>query len=125
MRIVHDDDYDPRDEEVRPSLRAVYSAPVDESYWLRLERRIMARIQKEAAREWWSYFPGWLRVGLAAAAIAVLVAGAAAWQTRQAQENVAYRELLDPPVELPILTETRMTPNARTREATLRYLITR
>jgi len=126
MNIVHDDDRDPRDDELKVSLSAVYAAPASgESYWAALERRIMARIRSEAAREWWSYFPGWVRVGLAAAAVASLVSGVAAWETRQAQEDVAYRELLDPPVELPILTETRTAPNAKTREATLRYLISR
>jgi hypothetical protein len=124
MNIVRDDDRDPRDEEVQASLRAAFAAPVEESYWAGLERRIMARIQREAAREWWSYFPGWVRVGLAAAAIALFIAGVAAWRTREVQETIAYRELLTPS-ELPVLTETFRAdrPNAKTREATLRYLL--
>jgi len=126
MNIVHVDDRDPRDDELKVALGVVYAAPASESYWAALERRIMARIRSEAAREWWSYFPGWVRVGLAAAAVVLLVSGVAAWKTRQAQESVAYRELFDPPVELPILTETPRRPaNARTREATLRYLMSR
>ena len=126
MNIVRDDDRDPRDQEMHSALRALYGAPADESYWAALERRIMARIQSEAAREWWSYFPSWVRVGLAAAAVALLVAGFAAWRTRETQESVAYRQLLDAPVELPILSEKlRDQPNAKTREATLRYLIRR
>jgi hypothetical protein len=126
MRIVRDDDRDFRDDELHASLHSVYAAPAEESYWVALERRIMARIQTESAREWWSYFPGWVRSGLVAASIAVLVAGYAAWRTREAQEDVAYRELLDAPSELPVLTESaRSAPNARTREATLRYLMTR
>jgi anti-sigma-K factor RskA len=127
MNILRDDDdRDPRDDEWSASLRAAYAAPADESYWAALERRIMARIQREAAREWWSYFPGWVRIGLAAAAITLLAAGVAAWRTRLSQERVAYRELLEAPTELPILTEKfRDHPDARTREATLRYLIAR
>ena len=126
MNIVHDDDRDPRDQEVETALRQVYAAPREESYWASLERRIMTRIQSEAAREWWSYFPSWVRVGLAAAAVALLVAGFTAWRTRETQEHLAYRQLLDAPVELPLLSEKlRDQPNAKTREATLRYLIRR
>jgi hypothetical protein len=127
MNIVRDDDGDFRDDELHASLRGVYAAPAEESYWAALERRIIARIHSEASREWWSYFPGWVRSGLVAAGIAVLVAGYAAWRTREAAEDVAYRELLDTPSELPILMESARSsaPNARTREATLRYLITR
>ena len=125
MNIVRDDD-ESRDEELHASLSAIYTVPLAESYWAALERRIMARIQKEAAREWWSYFPGWVRVGLAAAAVALFVAGFAAWRIRESQERMAYHELLDSPNELPVLTERLRTgPNARTREATLRYLIKR
>jgi cytochrome c-type biogenesis protein CcmH/NrfG len=126
MKIVRDDDPEFRDDELHGSLRGLYVAPAEESYWASLERRIMARIQNEGVREWWSYFPGWVRTGLVAASIAVLIAGYAAWRTREAAEDVAYRELLDTPSELPILTESaRSAPNARTRDATLRYLITR
>jgi anti-sigma-K factor RskA len=125
MNIVRDDD-ESRDDELHAFLSALYSAPASESYWATLERRIMARIQKEAAREWWSYFPGWVRVGLAAAAVALFAAGFAAWRIRESQERMAYHELLDAPAELPVLTERfRTEPNARTREATLRYLIKR
>ncbi len=126
MKIVREDDREHRDDELHAALRAEYTAPAGESYWAALERRIMARIQSQVAREWWSYFPGWVRIGLAAAAIALFVAGFAAWRTREAQEQMAYRELLDTPSELPILTETfRDGPNARTREATLRGLLSR
>ncbi len=124
MNILRDDERDPRDDEWRGALRADLAAPASESYWALLERRIMARIGAETAREWWSYFPAWSRIGLAAAALALAVAGAAAWQTRKAQERVAYHELLDTPSEFPILTETSGDgPTAQTREATLRYLI--
>jgi hypothetical protein len=125
MKIVHDDERDPRDDELHASLRSVYQAPAAESYWAFLERRIMARIGAEAAREWWSYFPAWSRVGLAAAALATLVAGAAAWQTKKEQERVALQELFDVPSELPIVETSGAEPDARRREATLRYLITR
>jgi hypothetical protein len=123
MNIIRDDERDARDDDVQAGLRAVYAAPAAESYWAMLERRIMARVTAEGRREWWSYFPAWSRVGLAAAALALLVASAAAWQTQRAQERVAVQEVLDIPSELPILETSRAEPNARRREATLRFLI--
>jgi hypothetical protein len=124
MNIVHDDDRDPRDDELHVALRAEYGRPADASYWAFLERRIMARITSDGAREWWSWFPAWSRAGLAAAALALAVAGVAAWQTRKAQDRVAWQELLDSPSEMPLI-ESAGGERTRQREATLRYLITR
>ena len=124
MNIVHDEDRDPRDDELHAALRVEYSRPADTSYWTFLERRIMARITAEGTREWWSYFTEWSRAGLAAAALALLVAGVAAWQTRKAQDLVAWHELLESPSEMPMI-ESAGGERASRREATLRYLITR
>jgi hypothetical protein len=124
MNIVKDDDRDHRDDELNAALRAEYGPPGEGSYWAFLERRIMARITSEGTREWWSYFPSWSRVGMAAAALALLVAGVAAWQTRKAQDFAAWQELLDSPMEMPII-ESAGGERTRQREATLRYLITR
>jgi len=122
MNIVHDDDRDFRDDELHAALRAEYSHAPEESYWAFLERRIMARITTEGAREWWSHFPAWSRAGLAAAALALAAAGVAAWQTRKAQDLVAWQELLESPNEMPMIESAR-GERARQREATLRYLI--
>lgn len=119
MSDIHDD---VRDDELQSALRAEYAAPADRSYWAFLERRIMARISAETAREWWSYFPAWSRAGLAAAALALLVAGVAAWQTRKAQELVAWHELLETPNEMPMI-ESAGADRATRREATLQYLM--
>jgi hypothetical protein len=126
MNIVHDDDLDPRDEELHGVLRAEYSRPAESSYWAFLERRIMARITADGAREWWSYFPSWSRAGLAAAALALAVAGVAAWQTRAAatQEVAEWQELLESPDEMPMI-ESAGRERDRQRDSTLRYLITR
>ena len=123
MKLIQGDGHEWTDDEVQRALRARYAAPAD-SYWTGLEPRILERIRAESVREWWSYFPGWVRYGLAAAAAAILVAGVASWQTRAAQERMAYRELIDSPTEVPILSET-MPPPQREREQTLRYLLTR
>lgn len=124
MKIVHDDDRDFRDDLLHAALRVEYGRPAADSYWTFLERRIMARITAEGTREWWSYFPAWSRAGLAAAALALLAAGVAAWQTRQTQELVAWQELLESPVEMPII-ESAGGERANRREATLRYLISK
>jgi hypothetical protein len=116
------------DDDVREALRAHYAPPREESYWNALERTVMARIQSDTAvaREWWSHFGAWARVGVAAAAAALLVASAAAWRTRVERERMAYRELLDTPSTLPILSETLGSDSTTTaRNATLRYLLMR
>lgn len=124
MNIVHDDERDPRDEELRAALRVEYHSPDGSSYWAFLERRIMARITAEGSREWYSHFPAWSRVGLAAAALALASAGIAAWQTRKTQDLVAWQELLESPTEMPMIESAGGERTSR-REATLRYLITR
>ena len=63
-----------RDDAVTTALREAYRAPADEGYWAALERRIMLAIEEQDA--WWSVPDRWVRVGLAAAAAVILVAGA-------------------------------------------------
>jgi hypothetical protein len=86
----------------------------------------MSRILAEGVttREWWSYFRGWARIGIAACIAAAAIASVAAWRTREASNRVAYEELLGLPASAPILTETmgNETTDAK-REATLRYLL--
>ncbi|HEX7121132.1 MAG TPA: hypothetical protein VF178_02090 [Gemmatimonadaceae bacterium] len=116
---------DERDDEVRNGLRGLYAPPTAVSYWVMLERRIMARITAEGRREWWAYFPAWSRIGLAAAALALLVAGIAAWQTQKAQERVALQELFEAPADLPVLETLGAESRQLRREQTLRYLLER
>jgi anti-sigma-K factor RskA len=124
MKIVRGDGRGWGDDEVQAALRSHYASPTDESYWSTMERRIMTAVGAEMPREWWSWFPGWVRAGLSVAACAVLVAGVATWQVREAQEEVAVKQLEGGPDELPILTETVGADSAATaRAATLRYLI--
>ena len=125
MNIVRGDSREWSDDEVQDALRAVYAPPSDESYWRTLERGILSRVTAEGMREWWSYFPGWGRIGIAAAAAILVLSSIAAWHTRAAQARVAYEQLLGTPADLPVLSETgNGEPSATTREATLRYLIT-
>ncbi len=128
MTIVRGDnrerqDDDSRDEDVAGALRHLYAAPTDDSYWNTLERRIMQAVAAERAREWWSYFPGWVRLGVSAAAAAALVAALASWHTRTTQERMAFEELMGAQNEIPLLTESDRSERSAEREATLRYLI--
>jgi hypothetical protein len=128
MNVGPSDRHSVSDDEVREALRAHYAPPRDVSYWTALERSVMARIQSDSAiaREWWSHFGAWARVGVAAAAAALLIASAAAWRSRVERERMAYRELLDTPSTLPILSETLGSDSTATaRNATLRYLLMR
>jgi hypothetical protein len=124
MKLVHGDGPEWHEDDVQRALVSHYRAPADESYWGRLEHSIMSRVRGDTVRDWWAWFPEWVRLGVVAAAAAILVAAIAAWQTRAAQERMAYREILDAPTEIPILTE-RTAPVERDRDQTLRYLLSR
>jgi hypothetical protein len=130
-------------------LRRTYAAPDDLDYWTRLERRVMAGVSGSAdaltSAEWWQPFAGWVRMGLAAAGLAAIVAGAALMQSRAAEGSAAYAAVLDAPVALPALQASAREPRshaggarndpqlqrrleteaeaARAREATLRFVI--
>ncbi|HVZ48369.1 MAG TPA: hypothetical protein VG916_06275 [Gemmatimonadaceae bacterium] len=62
-----------RDDALTAALRAIYRRPTSEAYWAALEGRIMARIDESEA--WWSVSDRWVRIGLAAPAAKLLVAG--------------------------------------------------
>ena len=123
MKIIPGNNHEWSDDELQRTLQSRYAAPHDESYWAAFERTVMERVRAETAREWWSYFPGWVRVGLAAAAAAIVVASVASWQARAAQDRMAYRELFDASTEVPVVSE-RLVPPHQEREQTLRYLLT-
>lgn len=125
MKLIHGNSPSPEADDaiVQRALAAHYAAPTDPSYWERLEAQILSRVGADSAREWWSWFPGWVRYGVVAAAAAALMAVAASWQTRVAQERLAYRELLETPTEIPLLSERALPPD-RDRSQTLRYLLT-
>lgn len=123
MKIVRGNSPEWSDAELQEALASHYTPHLDESYWVGLEARILQRIRLDQGREWWSWFPGWVRLGVAAAAAAAVLASAAAWQTRVSHNRIAYRELMETPVEVPIYSE-RLAPVDKDREHTLRYLLT-
>ncbi len=124
MNSIRGDDRDMHDDEITGALRGMYAAPTDDSYWTALERRIIDAVAAERAREWWSWFPGWVRMGLTAAAAAALIAALASWQTRELQQRMAVDRLIGTPSDIPLLTESDRGERGAEREATLRYLIT-
>jgi hypothetical protein len=106
-------------------LRDAYASPEDPAYWDRLEARILARLQP--AQGWtvdgWSVaFGAWARAGLAAACVAVLAAGLAAWTSRNTEARVAYETVLEGPTAVPVLTNSRFI-NVSVQEATERYVL--
>lgn len=62
-----------RDDALTAALRAIYHRPVGEAYWAGLERQIMARIDE--SETWWTVPDRWMRAGLIAAGVTLLVAG--------------------------------------------------
>jgi hypothetical protein len=83
-----------RDDELTRELRAIYAAPTDAAWWAGLEQRVLARI--DAVDEWWTVPERWLRAGLVAAGIAVIVAGALIMRAQTQVTQMAYETVVDP-----------------------------
>ena len=127
MNDVPNEDRDELPQAMRSALRDIYAPPAHPGYWEMLETRILARVRREVALAWWSHFPNWMRAGLAAAAAAILLVGLVWFQDRQSEQRMAEDRLLQPLIdEVPVLIETMADePNRTTRDATLRYVISR
>ena len=127
MKIERNTPVEPGDEEVTRVLRDVYASPAaNASYWDTLESRIMARIANAGeSLEWWGVFDGWVRVGLAAAVLAGVLAGGALLRARETQERVAYEAVMESASVIPIAgpTVARGPGGRNTRDATLRSLM--
>lgn len=83
-----------RDDALTTELRAVYAAPKDEGYWTAFERRIMLAIEEHDA--WWTMPDRWVRVGLAAAAAALVIAGGLFLRAQaQLDRTVAYEAITE------------------------------
>lgn len=111
------------DDTTMRTARELYRSSAGDLYWRGLESRIMARITAAQA-EWWSFFGGWVRVGLAAAAVAAVIAGAALARTRDAQARIAYEAAMEAASGVPVAGPVSARASGRdTREATLRYVM--
>ena len=128
MKIERNTPDEPGDEELTRVLRDVYASPAaNASYWDTLETRIMARIATAGeAPEWWGVFDGWVRVGLAAALLAGVLAGSALLRAREAQERLAYEAVMESASVIPIAgPNLARGPGRAARDATLRSLMSR
>jgi hypothetical protein len=127
MKLERDTPREPGDEEVTRVLRDLYASPAaNASYWDTLESRIMARIGHAGESiEWWGAFDGWVRVGLAAAVLAGVVAGAALLRERETRDRLAYEAVMESASVIPVAgpTMARGPGRGTNRDATLRSLM--
>ncbi len=109
-----------RDDDLTRELRVIYVAPSEASWWAGLEQRINARIDAAvAAEEWWTVPERWLRVGLVAAGLAVIVAGALIMRSQTQVAHMAYETVVDPATDL---LEVAERGKLTEQQATLRVL---
>ena len=106
-------------------LREAYTAPDDPHYWNRLEARIMAGVRSQtgrgAADGWAAAFHAWARAGLAAACLAAVAGGVAAWSGRDMAACVAYEAVVDVPTPAVVQSDSRFI-NVSEREAAGQYV---
>lgn len=108
--------------EARRALRALYAPPGGEAYWDGLESRIMVRVTSGAA-EWWSFFDGWTRVGLLAAGLAGLIAGAVAYRSHTEAQRLAYEAVVETPESVRAEVDPSVVPGGTASGiATLRFV---
>ena len=115
------DDRWSRENDVTDALRAHYAPPSDERYWDALEARILAHVAR-GSEGWWSALVEMARPALAAAAILVLVAGAAVVHTRQLEARNAYASVISGAVPPSVESSARLssTPDG---DATVNYIL--
>ena len=124
MSDLRDFSADQPDDDVTRTLRAIYAAPTDESYWRVLEARILSGLTRghNAGLRWWDELGRWMRPALVAAAVVLAAAGVAMLRAEQAKQEETYEAMLTPTM-LPVETAVRPMLQDQ-REATFRYLMT-
>ena len=117
-----DDRWSQRESDVTDALRALYAPPADERYWDALEARILAHVARGGSERWWSALADMARPALAAAAILVLVAGAAVVHTRQLEARDAYASVISAAAPPSVESSARLssTPDG---DATVNYIL--
>lgn len=114
-----------RDDDLTLALAEIYAAPQEAAYWTALEQRILASVTAgEGADEWWSVSEKWMRLGIAAAGLAVMLAGALLLRTQtQASRMASYENAIDSAATdaFEVARRGRLTEE----QATLRVLIGR
>jgi len=112
------------DAEVTRVLRELYAAPAGGAYWDGLEASIMRRLSGDApaTRGPLDLLAGWSRVGLVAAGLSAILAGAAAMRDHEVENREAVQAVLID--SSPVLAIQTSPGSGTARDATLRYLIT-
>jgi hypothetical protein len=115
-------DPDRHDDDALRALRAMYAAPDDAAYWDGLHRRILGYV---AAAEggWWTAFASWKRLGLIAAAVALVAVGLGTQDTREAETRAAYEAVLDDTTPGSAYERVTRTPGLTESEAMFQYVI--
>jgi hypothetical protein len=112
----------PSDYDLTEALREHYAAPSDPRYWSGLEARILARVARARHAEgWWSALAEMARPALAAAAILVLVAGAAVVHTRRIDAREAYESVIS--AAPPSVERAARTSSVADGDATIDYML--
>jgi hypothetical protein len=112
------------DDNTLRTLRELHAPPGGEAYWSQLEARIMERVAGSAPAEWWSAFDGWVRIGLAAAAIVAVLVGAAMSRSNEVQARLAYEAVMENASGVPVAGPAALRgTSATSREATLKYVM--
>ena len=88
-----------------------------------LEARILAHVAGNQVDGWWSALAGMARPALAAAAVLVLVAGAAVVHTRQLEARNAYASVIS--AAPPSVQTAARTSSLIDGDATLDYMLSR
>ena len=110
-------------ERARRALREYLQPPGGAAYWDHLNARIMARLTLSGAEpEWWMVLGGWARAGIAAAVIAMFLAGAALATVLAPDATAAYQEVVASPPTVPQPVVVGTSPDA-VREETFRLII--
>ena len=129
MRNNSNDELDPK---VIAGMRALYSAPEDDSYWDALETRIGTHIRaggSSTRREvpLWSVLAQWATPGLAAAALLLAMAGALWSRLDQTELRTTYEGFTKPMIAdaMPGAAQLLDIPRdgSSQREATLTYVL--
>lgn len=107
-----------RDDELTSHLRAIVAPPADESYWLGLEKRIQAHIDRgQAQGKWWALSERAYQIGLLAAGLTLIVAGSMYLRERALERRMAYESVIGAPAQQKVFARRGLVPD---RQATLR-----
>ncbi|MEP6620394.1 MAG: hypothetical protein ABJE47_13805 [bacterium] len=112
------------DAELTSALRALYAAPVEESYWDALEARIIAHVARaDESTVWWSELAEMARPGLVAAAALIFAASLALVHSRQLEVRSAYASVISPTT--PSVEPSSRAASVGDGDAAIHFIISR